>query len=223
MLARLALASALALGLLTCTADARVRGAVEGPQGIQGEPGPPGPQGEQGPKGEQGAQGAVGPAGPQGKAGDQGIAGPAGPSGATGAQGLAGPKGEAGAQGPAGAVGPAGPAGAVGATGPMGPVGATGATGATGPAGTPRRVERYTATSNTSGIATYSWPACATAPDVDIIHGWVGDQMTGGGVTAQTNSGASVLVKRSRGTLLLTSGPFETAPNTALTIRVICN
>jgi hypothetical protein len=58
---------------------------------------------------------------------------------------------------------------------------------------------------------------------VDIIHGWVGDQMTGGGVTSQTLSGATVLVKRSRGTLLLTSGPFETAPSTALTIRVICN
>ncbi|GAA0236026.1 hypothetical protein LNAOJCKE_0944 [Methylorubrum aminovorans] len=98
-----------------------------------------------------------------------------------------------------------------------------GVAGVVGPGGTPRRVERYTATSNASGIATYSWTACATAPDVDIIHGWNGDQMTGGGVTAQTNSGATVLVKRSRGTLLLTTGPFETAPNTALTIRVICN
>jgi len=47
--------------------------------------------------------------------------------------------------------------------------------------------------------------------------------MVGGGVTGQTNSSATVLVKRSRGTLLLTSGPFETAPSTALTIRVICN
>lgn len=123
-------------------------------------------------------------------------------------QGPAGPQGE---QGPKGDKGDAGLTGTPGATGPQ------------GPAGTPRRVERYTATSNASGIATYSWPACTTAPDVDIIHGWVGDQMTGGGVTAQTNSSATVLVKRSRGTLLLTSGPFETAPSTALTIRVICN
>lgn len=158
--------------------------------------GPAGPQGEQGPKGEAGAQGAMGPAGPQGKAGDQGSVGSQGPIGATGAQGPAGPKGETGAQGLAGAA---------------------------GAAGAPKRVERYTATSNTSGVATYSWPACTTAPDVDIIHGWVGDQMIGGGVTAQTNSSATVLVKRSRGTLLLTTGPFETAPSTALTIRVICN
>lgn len=111
----------------------------------------------------------------------------------------------------------------MGATGAQGPQGLKGDTGATGPAGAPKRVERYTATSNTSGVATYSWAACTTTPDVDIIHGWVGDQMTGGGVTSQSLSGATVLVKRSRGTLLLTSGPFETAPSTALTIRIICN
>ena len=58
---------------------------------------------------------------------------------------------------------------------------------------------------------------------VDIIHGWSGDQMIGGGVTAQTLSSATVLVKRSRGALLLSAGPFETAPSTALTIRIICN
>jgi hypothetical protein len=47
--------------------------------------------------------------------------------------------------------------------------------------------------------------------------------MVVGGVTAQTLSGATVAVKRSRGTLLLTAGPFEPAPSTAVTIRVICN
>lgn len=141
-------------------------------------------------------------------------------TGQTGPQGEQGPKGD---KGDVGSKGDQGPAGQTGAAGQQGPQGVVGPAGAQGPAGTPRRVERYTATSNTSGIATYSWPACTTAPDVDIIHGWVGDQMTGGGVTAQTNSSATVLVKRSRGTLLLTSGPFETAPSTALTIRVICN
>ncbi|WP_227441005.1 MULTISPECIES: hypothetical protein [unclassified Methylobacterium] len=44
-----------------------------------------------------------------------------------------------------------------------------------------------------------------------------------GGVTAQTLSGATVAVKRSKGTLLLTDGPFEPAPSTPVTIRVICN
>jgi hypothetical protein len=47
--------------------------------------------------------------------------------------------------------------------------------------------------------------------------------MITGGVTAQTLTGATVSVMRSRGTLALSSGPFEVAPNTALTIRVICN
>lgn len=59
---------------------------------------------------------------------------------------------------------------------------------------------------------------------MDVILSWAGEQMIAGGVTAQSLSGATVLVKRSRGTLLLTAGPFETAPSgTALTIRVICN
>ncbi|WP_244476022.1 hypothetical protein [Methylobacterium sp. Leaf93] len=44
-----------------------------------------------------------------------------------------------------------------------------------------------------------------------------------GGVTAQTLSGATVAVKRSKPTLLLTDGPFEPAPSTAVTIRLICN
>lgn len=44
-----------------------------------------------------------------------------------------------------------------------------------------------------------------------------------GGVTAQSLVGATVAVKRSRGALLLTAGPFEPAPSTPITIRVICN
>lgn len=47
--------------------------------------------------------------------------------------------------------------------------------------------------------------------------------MVVGGVTAQTLSGATVAVKRSKGTLLLAAGPFEPAPSTAVTVRVICN
>ncbi|MEN3212239.1 hypothetical protein PUR23_19705 [Methylorubrum populi] len=48
--------------------------------------------------------------------------------------------------------------------------------------------------------------------------------MIAGGVTAQTLTGATVLVKRSRGTLLLTSGPFETAPaGVSVTIKAIGN
>lgn len=47
--------------------------------------------------------------------------------------------------------------------------------------------------------------------------------MVVGGVTSQTLSGATVAAKRSRGTLLLTAGPYEPAPSTPITIRVICN
>ena len=104
--------------------------------------------------------------------------------------------------------------GATGVAGPQGPV---------GPAGAPKRVERYTVPSNTSAVATFTWPACTSTPDVDIIPTWSGDQMIVGGVTAQTLSGATVAVKRSKGTLLLAAGPFEPAPSTPVTIRVICN
>jgi hypothetical protein len=84
------------------------------------------------------------------------------------------------------------------------------------------------ATANSMGVATFVWPICATAPDVEAILGWSGDQIIAGGVTSQSLSGATVLVKRSRGTLLLNSGPFETAGSTAtqplnITVRVICN
>lgn len=96
---------------------------------------------------------------------------------------------------------------------------------ATCPAGAPKRVERYTATTNASGLATFTFsPAFTTPPDIEVIDGWAGDQMITGGVTAQSLTGAAVQVKRSRGTLLLTSGPFETAPaGVSVTIRAIGN
>lgn len=98
-----------------------------------------------------------------------------------------------------------------------------GATGAVGPAGTPRRVERYTATTDASGLATFTFPACAATPDVQVITGWFAQQFVGGGVTAQTLSSATVQGMISRGTLLLTSGPFQAAPaGTSITVRVIC-
>ena len=62
-----------------------------------------------------------------------------------------------------------------------------------------------------------------------MIPTWAGDQVIFGGVTGQTLSGATVLAKRSRGTLALSTGPFETAtpnltqPTIPVTVRVICN
>ncbi|WP_232629211.1 hypothetical protein [Methylobacterium sp. Leaf118] len=108
----------------------------------------------------------------------------------------------------------------------MGAPGASGAQGPVGPAGAPKRVERYIATSSTSltnPVAIFTWAACTTTPDVDVIPTWAGDQMVIGGVVSQTLSGATVAAKRSRGALLLSAGPFEAAPNTAIQIRVICN
>lgn len=66
-------------------------------------------------------------------------------------------------------------------------------------------------------------PGCATIPDVDVIPTWAGDQQITGGVIVQTLSGATVAVKRSRGTLLATNSAFEPAPSTPVTVRVICN
>lgn len=156
----------------------------------------------------------VGPQGDQGPKGDRGDAGPAGSQGPTGDTGSAGPMGS---QGPAGATGPGGPAGSKGDTGPQGSAGAAGL------AGSPKRIERYTATSSAASVATFTWPACTTTADVDVIPTWSGDQMIIGGVTSQTLSGATIAVKRSKGTLLLAAGPFEPAPSTPVQVRVICN
>lgn len=94
-----------------------------------------------------------------------------------------------------------------------------------GPAGTPKRVERYTATTNASGVATFTFsPSFTAPPDIEVITGWSGDQMVSGGVTAQTLNGCTVLVKVSRGTLALSTGPFQTAGSgVSVTIRAIGN
>ena len=114
----------------------------------------------------------------------------------------------------------------MGAQGAQGQAGATGPQGPVGPAGAPKRVERYTATTNASGVATYSWTACTATPDVDTIIGWTAgspSQMIVGTVASQTLSGATVNVKISQGTLALSASPFTVAPlGTSLTIRVIC-
>ncbi|MFC3693122.1 hypothetical protein [Chenggangzhangella methanolivorans] len=99
----------------------------------------------------------------------------------------------------------------------MGPAGPAGA------AGAPKRVERYTATTNAAGVAVFSWTACAAPPDVQVLETWSGDAQIGGSITAQSLGGATVLAKVSRGTLLLSAGPFQTAAaGVAVTVRVIC-
>jgi hypothetical protein len=57
-----------------------------------------------------------------------------------------------------------------------------------------------------------------------VIPAWSGQQYVGGGVTAQSLSGATVQGMISRATLLLSAGPFQVAPaGTNLTVRIICN
>lgn len=104
-------------------------------------------------------------------------------------------------------------------------MGNTGATGATGPAGTPKRVERFTGTTNASGVAAITFsPAFAAAPDVDVIQGWIGDQEVSGAPSNITVNGCNVTVKVSRATLLLSAGPYQTAgAGVSVTVRCIGN
>jgi hypothetical protein len=96
-----------------------------------------------------------------------------------------------------------------------------------GDPGTPKRIERFSAVSNASGIATIVFtPAFEAVPDIDVIQGWIGDQEVGGGVVAgsATKNGCNVLVKISRPTLLLSTGPFQTAgAGVSVTVRAIGN
>lgn len=173
----------------------------QGPQGIQGVPG------DTGPKGDAGQQGVTGPKGDSGEAGEKGEAGDVGP---------AGPKGE---QGDAGSSGLKGDIGATGATGPQGPKGDTGSTGSTGPQGpaginaTPINFEYVSGTVVTAGTKvsikfskTYTSP-----PAVQPSTIWVGVQCFIAQATDITTTGCNVAVYQSRGTLLLSTGPFENA------------
>lgn len=205
---------------------------VVGPKGDKGDAGAVGPKGDTGQTGAMGAQGltgaigAVGPAGPKGDTGAAGAKGDTGAQGPAGATGAPGAKGDTGAQGPkgdagaTGAQGPIGLTGATGATGPAGPTGAmgpTGATGATGPAGKDGagiRVERFTGTTNASGVAAITFsPVFAKAPNINVIESWSGEQMITGAVVAgtATATGCQVQVMISRATLLLSAGPFTKA------------
>lgn len=177
---------------------------ITGPAGVQGPEGPTGSTGPQGPSGQRGPTGDTGPAG---ETGPQGLPGPMGPQGNPGNTGPQGPQGNMSAQGP---VGPKGETGSTGATGPQG---VAGLTGATGTAGTNSVVETLSGTVVTAGTAvpliftkTYSAP-----PVVIPVPQWNGTQMITGGASNITRTGCSFTAMQSRGTLLLTSGPFENA------------
>ena len=125
--------------------------------------------------------------------------------------------------GPAGKDGAPGAKGATGATGPQGPQGASGATGAAGKDGTPKRIERYTCTvAGSAGVATITFPEFSAPPLGKVIDGWSGLTQVTGQVSATTKTTATIDVRRSRGTLLLSAGPYELAPaGTAVTVELI--
>lgn len=130
-----------------------------------------------------------------------------------GPQGSQGPQGPAGAQGPKGDKGDKGDAGSQGAQGIQGPA---------GPAGSPKRVETYTGITNASGIVTITFNTpFATPPTILSAVTWgANNTMITGQATAVTTTGATIQGMRSRGTLLLSAGPFEVPP-AGVTVTVV--
>lgn len=92
----------------------------------------------------------------------------------------------------------------------------------------PKRIERFTGTTNSTGIATVSFdPAFNAIPDLDVIEDWTAnDQMVTGKVITgtATKTGCQVQVMLSRGTLVLTSGPFQKAGSgVSITVKATGN
>lgn len=78
----------------------------------------------------------------------------------------------------------------------------------------PAAAKVHEITAGANGAATFTFPTpYTTVPKVLPIESWVGEQMYVAGVVSVTATNVSVVAKRSRGTLLLTTGPFETAPS----------
>lgn len=206
------------------TGEQGLKGDV-GDKGDKGDTGPAGPSGPAGEKGFKGDTGSTGAAGPKG---DKGDTGGQGPKGDTGLTGPAGPKGDSGAKGEAGATGPQGPKGDAGVKGDTGAQGVKGDTGATGPKGdtgpqgqqglpgtnaTPTLFEIVESKVVTAGtkVAIKFTKSFAAPPIVQPSPIWNGTQMVIGQASEVTITGCNVTVMQSRGTLLLTSGPFEVA------------
>ncbi|MEN4544898.1 hypothetical protein [Pantoea agglomerans] len=214
---------------------------AQGMKGDVGEKGEKGDTGPAGPAGEKGLKGDTGLTGASGQKGDKGDAGIQGPKGDTGLTGPAGPKGDSGAKGEAGAIGPQGPKGDAGVKGDTGAQGVKGDTGAMGPKGdtgpqgpqgvpganaTPTLFETVESKVVTAGtkVAIKFTKAFTAPPIVQPSPIWNGTQMIIGQASEITTSGCNVTVMQSRGTLLLTTGPFENAAaNAAFRMFVIGN
>jgi len=99
--------------------------------------------------------------------------------------------------------------------------------GGKGDPGTPKRIERFTGSTNSTGIATVTFsPAFSSVPDIDVIEAWSGEQMITGAVVSgsATVSGCQVQVMISRPTLLLSAGPFQKAGSgVSITVKATGN
>jgi len=187
-----------------------------GPQGPIGETGTKGDKGEQGLQGLQGKEGPQGTSGLKGDKGDQGIQGVKGDAGPAGPQGLKGDAGPQGAQGLKGDAGATGTQGVQGPTGAKGEKGDAGPTGPQGPAGTNATLLNMEIISGTVGTAGQPVTVAfakkySSAPFVLPYPVWSGQQIVEGVATNITATNCSVVLMQSRGTLLLSGGPFENA------------
>jgi hypothetical protein len=84
-------------------------------------------------------------------------------------------------------------------------------------------VAEYSAVTNAAGIATFTFtPAYTRIDAITIKTGWIGEQYAGGGeiTSARTLTGTQVQGMVSRGTLLLTTGPFQKA-GSGITITIV--
>lgn len=108
-----------------------------------------------------------------------------------------------------------------GETGKRGEKGERGPKGDIGPAGSPKRVEYYSGVTLANGTAKLTFsPAFTTPPAVESSITWQGSQMILGYASNITTTGCDILVMRSRGTLLLTAGPFEPVNSAGIQFRM---
>lgn len=115
-------------------------------------------------------------------------------------------------KGIAGSTGVTGSAGSSGAKGDKGDAGNAGTQGIQGTAGTPKRFDKYTGNLTTGGALTLTFGTPYASTPVwfeDTV--WSGSQAFFSYATAISTISVTIKCKRSRGTLLLASGPFEDA------------
>lgn len=163
---------------------------TDGTAGVDGTNGLDGKDGTNGKDGKDGKDGTNGRDGLDGTNGTNGLPGTAGKDGTNGKDGLPGTNGKDGKDGLPGT---------------------NGKDGTNGLPGTPKRIEEYTATTNSAGVSTYTWTAFTTINSIIIHSNVVAPMLITGVELTRTLTGCTVQGLESRGTLLLSAGPFQPA------------